>query len=320
MRTSGVLGVDTHRRGLGIPVSIPVQFACDWVYPSARHRAASHLSRRSLDESWWQDTAADLRAFGFTDPRRHQVNHATAISAASRRYGALIVAVRGTDDLFDAIDDANAVQADSPDFGGRVHAGVVSHASLLWDSVQPVVTDAWQSGLRLIFCGHSLGGVVATALAYALARLCGACVPVVTCGAPRYGDPEACREVDQHCEVIRLVHRQDAVAVQPWRRLWRWSTGWQRWGHPGSLRYYTSRGTWHSYPGDQFRPGLWVDLALLRWQSLSAGVRSAIARGKVMDAVSLLWIECLQRGGTSGILAHGREQYLAACESLEMTV
>lgn len=129
-----------------------------------------------------------------------------------KKDGVTYVVFRGSSSVFDAVSDFDFMQVpfDSRN-EGRVHRGF----KLQLESIKDAVFADCDPSKKTVFCGHSLGGGLATlaALGYKLANP-GAEVSCVTFGAPRVGDPAFAalfREKVGAC--ARFVTERDVVPV-----------------------------------------------------------------------------------------------------------
>ena len=120
----------------------------------------------------------------------HAETHTQAFGSHSADGGLGFIAVRGTqpDALQDILTDAMVLPVPPPGGApGRVHRGFRDAAAgLLDDGRITAWLASWPDGppRRLVVCGHSLGGAVATLLAAPLAAQ-----RLVSLGSPRLADP-----------------------------------------------------------------------------------------------------------------------------------
>jgi predicted lipase len=83
-----------------------------------------------------------------------------------------------------------------------IHERVMNHVKALLDSAQD------RSAVRVLMCGHSLGGAIATLAAFDMVRICNLSPRQVSCytfGCPRVGNhsfAEEYLEVRIHCHLI----------------------------------------------------------------------------------------------------------------------
>jgi len=74
----------------------------------------------------------------------------------------LVLVIRGTKQLGDALLDASAAPVDL--LGGRIHGGVLHGAVRLGDALRPILDRVMDASDTLHLTGHSLGGATAAAL------------------------------------------------------------------------------------------------------------------------------------------------------------
>ncbi|WP_076999304.1 lipase family protein [Variovorax sp. KK3] len=126
--------------------------------------------------------------------------------------GTALVAFRGTqpDEIRDIATSLQANQVDWPESGGRVHAGFARAARALLPAVREWL-DAGEGASRraLIFCGHSLGGALATLIATVMPPNL-----IVTLGGPRVGNTAFVAALAD-VEMLRLVNGCDIVTQLP---------------------------------------------------------------------------------------------------------
>lgn len=151
----------------------------------------------------------------------------------------VVVVVRGTEprEWSDIRDDANAI-ADLAETTGRVHRGFRREADELWPQIRAELARVNPDDQRdLWFCGHSLGGAVATicALRCAVARNIRGPAELYTYGSPRIGNKDYVRHA--HLTHRRWVHNNDIVTRVPPRSL--------GFSHADPFLYLDSRGRWN---------------------------------------------------------------------------
>lgn len=122
----------------------------------------------------------------------------------------VIISVRGTRDPKDFVTDARFLKTDF--LGFWAHEGFVSEFNAIWNAVSRSV-----SPMDIVYItGHSLGGAIATLLAFAFKVRLGVESEVVTFGSPRVFDPEGVRAYNGLCpRTTRVVHRWDLVPRIP---------------------------------------------------------------------------------------------------------
>ncbi len=170
-----------------------------------------------------------------------------------------IVACRGTEptEWNDIRADVNAVTALSETVG-RVHRGFKQEVDDLWPRMEKALIENKRT---LWFCGHSLGGAMATISASRcfLSHIESDPTELYTYGSPRVGDKRYVNHVKlQH---FRWVNNNDIVTRVP--------PLWMGYRHTGELLYLDSQGN--------FRQISKVQRARDRWRGFWAGIK----KGKV---------------------------------------
>nr|WP_256345685.1 lipase family protein [Pseudomonas sp. PD9R] len=127
----------------------------------------------------------------------------------------ILISVRGTASLKDALRDVDALQVTFEEGVGRVHQGFYSAFQAMKAFVLRYL-DKFHAGQKIIICGHSLGGAIALLLAEALRRRASVTYNILlyTYGAPRAGDStfvEGAADLVHH----RMVNRNDPVPGVP---------------------------------------------------------------------------------------------------------
>ncbi len=127
----------------------------------------------------------------------------------------VLISVRGTASLKDALRDVHALQVPFEEGVGSVHQGFYSAFQAMKAFVLRYL-DKFHTGQKVIICGHSLGGAIALLLAEALRRRAGVTYNILlyTYGAPRAGDStfvEGATDLVHH----RMVNHNDPVPGVP---------------------------------------------------------------------------------------------------------
>ncbi len=144
----------------------------------------------------------------------------------------LVVACRGTEpnEWNDIRADANAL-TDLAETIGRVHRGFKREVDDIWPHLERTLAD---DDRTLWFCGHSLGGAMATIIAgrCRLSTIAASPRAVVTFGSPRVGT----KRYVQHARLrhVRWVNNNDIVARVP--------PTWLRYRHTGTRMYLDRNG------------------------------------------------------------------------------
>lgn len=219
-----------------------------------RSLALAELAMISYNDEAEAQRAAT--AIGF--PEAQLVDHDGSQAFRFQNQHDVVLACRGTEptEWNDLQADANAVMAVVGSFG-KVHSGFNREVDDLW----PVLEGLLKGNPRPTwFCGHSLGGAMATICAYrcTTSALVESPQELHTFGSPRVG----CRKYIRHANVThyRWVHNNDVVTRVP--------PAWMGYRHCGSEVYLDRfgrirklRGVWRAR--DRWR-GLWS--GLLKWK------------------------------------------------------
>lgn len=143
-------------------------------------------------------------------------SHGTDTQAFIAHHESLIlISIRGTASLADALRDMDATQVPFEHGAGMVHNGFYGAAKVAYDFVV-VYLDKFYNGQKLVITGHSLGGAIALIVSEILRRRPNFTYDIVlyTYGAPRAGDAvfvEAAEPLMHH----RIVNHNDPVPSVP---------------------------------------------------------------------------------------------------------
>ncbi len=165
-----------------------------------------------------------------------------------------IIACRGTEpnewNDIQADVDATAVLAETV---GKVHRGFKREVDDLWPELETALTD---NDAPLWFCGHSLGGAMATICAGRcfLSHIASNPEALFTFGSPRVGDNAYVNYVD--LDHYRWVNNNDVVTRVP--------PAWMGYRHAGQEVYLNSSGKIRKYDGVRKRMDRWRGF----WRSL----------------------------------------------------
>lgn len=184
----------------------------------------------------------------------------------------MIISVRGTDGLVDAMTDINVDLVGG--VGGKVHEGFNTSAARLWRTVWNHISHR---GTRSVFLtGHSLGAGIATILTARLVQEKDEPVNgLYTFGQPRTGDRKFAKNFNNSFEnAFRFVNNNDVVTRTPFRSM--------GYSHVGNLIYFDEYG--------QVRPDIgW-------WE-------------KLLDRITGRFHDLFERG-TDGIKDHAIAEYV----------
>lgn len=126
----------------------------------------------------------------------------------------ILISVRGTLEGADFLRDTDAEQVPFEDGVGKAHKGFYEAYQAMSKFIQ-VYLEQFYTGQKVIICGHSLGGAIATLLAEALRRSPSAYdILLYTYGSPRAGDADfvnGAAELAHH----RMVNNNDPIPSVP---------------------------------------------------------------------------------------------------------
>lgn len=191
---------------------------------------------------------------GFSDVRYIERDGAQAYELANEVD--VVIVCRGTEpnEWNDIRADANA-WTDLAETVGRVHRGFKREVDDIWPHLESLLVDDERN---VWFCGHSLGGAMATICACRceLADIPAHPREVMTFGSPRVGN----RSYVQHAGVrhVRWVNNNDIVTRAP--------PTWLRYRHTGELHYLDRHGEHRKFTARQ--------RAEDRWAGFVAGLKS----------------------------------------------
>lgn len=154
----------------------------------------------------------------------------------------VIVAFRGSDDVFDLAVNLAATQDDSQElYEGAVHQGFMRALEGVWIELRGLIDGLDGSGRSIWVTGHSLGGALATLTAKRLALFLES-IHCITFGQPRVGDPRFFQNytVQHH----RFVNELDMIPKLPPRGVF------TRYWHVGNEERMDAAGNLTSGQGD----------------------------------------------------------------------
>lgn len=126
----------------------------------------------------------------------------------------ILISVRGTLELPDFLRDTDAEQVPFEEGVGKAHKGFYEAYKAMSEFIQ-VYLRQFHTNQKVIICGHSLGGAIATLLAEALRRdTKGYDVLLYTYGSPRAGDADfvnGAADLAHH----RMVNSNDPIPSVP---------------------------------------------------------------------------------------------------------
>jgi triacylglycerol lipase len=145
----------------------------------------------------------------------------------------MIISIRGTDSLADAMTDINVSLVQGP--GGRVHEGFNIATAHIWKDIMRLIKTRGNRSLWLT--GHSLGAGIAAIIAAKLVDQYDEPINgIYTFGMPRTGDKDFAREYNSALgdRTFRFVNNNDIVTRTPFR-----SMGYR---HVGQFMYFDENG------------------------------------------------------------------------------
>jgi len=186
------------------------------------------------------------------------------------------------------------------DVRGRVHVGYAEAYEATRNAMEDVVRremdSTGSSATKVVVCGHSLGGALATLCAAGLAKEYDD-VECVTFGQPRVGDKEFCASLDAERKVkyARIVHGGDLFARVPTSGIWLPTSNEGRfaveYAHAGSMFWTDATGVGkHAYSkkGEGEPDGFWTDTRMANPLRV-ANDHSGYARFLDDDSVEAQW-------------------------------
>jgi uncharacterized coiled-coil protein SlyX len=126
----------------------------------------------------------------------------------------LLISVRGSQEFWDFLRDADARQVPHVDGQGKIHRGFHDAFLVAREFVARYMDAFYRQGQSIIVSGHSLGGAIALLLAEWLQREYSEDVQLYTYGSPRTGDStfiKAAQSLPHH----RLVNHNDPIPAVP---------------------------------------------------------------------------------------------------------
>lgn len=202
------------------------------------------------------ETQRAAQAIGFSEAKLFDQDGSQAYRF--RNQHDVVLACRGTEitEWNDIKADANAMMS-VIEAVGNVHSGFNREVDDLWPLLEEMLRGVQQP---IWFCGHSLGGAMATICAYRCKKSAIACDPheLHTFGSPRVG----CKKYVRHAQVThyRWVHNNDIVTRVP--------PAWMGYRHSGNEVYLDRKGRIRKLTGLWRSRDRWRGLVrgLFRWK------------------------------------------------------
>lgn len=170
------------------------------LYPQVNSPSLGEKQENPATIHWLDDRAED----GGTDTQAFITHHDALI----------LLSIRGTASVADALRDMDATQVPFGDSPGKVHNGFYGAAKVAYLFVTRYL-DKFYSGQKLVITGHSLGGAIALIVSEMLRqRSENYDIVLYTYGAPRAGDKafvEGAKPLMHH----RIVNHNDPVPSVP---------------------------------------------------------------------------------------------------------
>jgi triacylglycerol lipase len=159
------------------------------------------------------------------DPRQQRVvssmlseSNAFGLVAWNDAMKTALVAFRGTQTIWEWIDDLEAVPVDYlPVAGsGHVHMGFQLVYEHVRQSVRQLLTRGCGGAQRILVTGHSLGGAIAILSGFEIAKAIGVVPEVYTLAGPRTGAPDFAGNFSRLIPICyRVVNFMDVVPQVP---------------------------------------------------------------------------------------------------------
>jgi len=147
-----------------------------------------------------------------------------------RDHDQIVISFRGTHNIYDWLDNLDAVQMKYPHVdGGYVHKGFYeAWKDDLEKSIMPSITELMTEhrGKSMLITGHSLGAALAQLCALDVAQIAGneSTIYLYTFGSPRWGNKKMAQYFESMVDFhFRLVNEKDMVPTLPYESMGRQS-------------------------------------------------------------------------------------------------
>lgn len=202
----------------------------------------------------------------------------------------LVICFRGTDSSSDWLADSMAEKVSLQGMAGAVHTGFLRTMLVVCDDVFTIVNNLMMDGggLRILVCGHSLGGAMATLFAsrckYFVNLVC-------TFGSPRVGDAEFVARFNKRFKThsMRFVNNNDAATRVPPK--------WMGYGHVWHQHYFDAAGKLHPFYQPSRLRKLWHAVQGRAWALLTIKLGDGARDHSMIDYVRLIAAELERRDG-----------------------
>jgi triacylglycerol lipase len=204
-------------RDLDLGTARALMWAAQLAYELDAHTSPDHIDKvKTILRLWNMELVQPVPIPGFPQVPMLALHLLPAVSRDAlviRGRGAIIVAFAGTDPP--RIQDWLVNFAALPTGATGVSMGLSDAAAMFAPLLKPLVEP--RGDLKLYVTGHSLGGSLGVAVAYALSQIGCNADAVYTYGMPRAGDPGFAADYDQRlgAHTYRFVHGDDLVPTVP---------------------------------------------------------------------------------------------------------
>jgi triacylglycerol lipase len=153
------------------------------------------------------------------------IEHENAFCFIYKMDKTLIIAIRGSNDTQDALDNINITRtkysSSTGVYCGKIHSGFIEYYDNIGDKIRERVVKYIESEeeskdeKEIVFCGHSLGSVCCIA-ALDISYLANSPeIKVFTYGSPRIGNRTFCKKFNKQIKSFRVVNQNDPVTKIP---------------------------------------------------------------------------------------------------------
>ena len=172
-----------------------------------RYAKLAHAAYQTVDR---MDQTSKDQALIFAGAGTLEIEKVAYFVSSDPATNSMIIAVRGTSNLENALIDINYTLQEDSHTGIRLHTGFLQSAANLYREIKPRIED----GNTVHVTGHSLGGAVALILAMHLEVDGHNVGNVVTFGQPKVTNRSGAARFE-NLNVTRIVTQQDMVPIMP---------------------------------------------------------------------------------------------------------